>query len=75
LSAPWTIGLTAAAFAAIHGSPTFLPLAFVVGIAAGWLRERTGSVVVTMAAHSLQSLLVVALSLALTGWDTPALLG
>jgi membrane protease YdiL (CAAX protease family) len=75
LSAPWTIGLTGAAFAVIHWSPTFLPLALVVGLAAGWIRERTGSVLVTMAAHALQSLLIVALSLALTGWDAPALLG
>lgn len=75
LSATWTIGLTAAAFAAIHASPTFLPLALVVGLAAGWLRERTGSVPVTIAAHALQSLIIVALSLAVTGWDTPALLG
>ena len=73
LSARATILITGIAFGLIHQSPTFLPLATVVGIAAGWIREHTGSVLVTVAA--LQSAIIVLLSLLLTGWDTPALLG
>ena len=45
-----------------------------VGITAGWIREKTGSVVVPMAVHALQSGVIVALSLVLTSWNTPALL-
>jgi len=43
----------------IHQSPSFLRLAIVVGISAGWIRERTGSVVVTVAVHALQSAIIV----------------
>lgn len=75
LSATSTVLITGIAFGLIHQSPTFLPLAIVVGIAAGWIREHTGSVLVTVAAHALQSAIIVVLSLLLTGWDTPALLG
>jgi membrane protease YdiL (CAAX protease family) len=75
LSARWTIVLTAVAFGLVHQSPTFLPLAITVGLAAGWLRERTGSTYVTIVGHSVQSSLVVLISLLVTGWDTPALLG
>lgn len=75
LSAKTTIVITGIAFGLIHQSPTFLPLAIAVGIAAGWIREHTGSVLVTVAAHALQSAIIVLLSLLLTGWDTPALLG
>lgn len=75
LSARPTILITGIAFGLIHQSPTFLPLAIVVGIAAGWIREHTGSVLVTVAVHALQSAIIVVLSLLLTGWDTPPLLG
>lgn len=75
LSATATIAITASVFALIHQSPTFMPLALAVGIAAGILRERTGSVLVPIAIHAGQSGVIVLLSLLLTGWDTPALLG
>jgi membrane protease YdiL (CAAX protease family) len=75
LGATWTILLTGVAFGLIHQTPLFLPLAISVGIAAGWIRERTGSVWVTAIAHSVQSLIVVVASLIGTGWETPPLLG
>lgn len=75
VSATATIAITASLFALIHQSPTFMPLALAVGIAAGILRERTGSVLVPIALHAAQSGVVVLLSLLLTGWNTPALLG
>lgn len=74
ISAEWTILLTALAFGLVHQSPSFLPLAVLVGLAAGWIREKTDSVVVPIAVHAIQSAVIVVLSLALTGWDTPALL-
>ena len=69
-----TILVTGLGFALMHQSPVFLPLAVLVGITAGWIREKTGSVVVPMAVHALQSGVIVALSLVLTSWNTPALL-
>ena len=75
LSAGWTVLLTGVGFGLVHGSPTFVPLAVVVGLAAGWVRERTGSVLATVAVHALQSAVVVGASFAITGWDAPALLG
>ena len=69
-----TILITALGFALVHQSPLFLPLALLVGLAAGWIREKTGTVVVPMAVHALQSGAIVVLSLVLTSWDTPALL-
>lgn len=75
IGAKWTILLTGVAFGLSHRAPLFLPLAITVGIAAGWIRERTGSTWVTVIAHSVQSLIVVLASLIGTGWDTPPLLG
>lgn len=75
LSARWTILLTGVAFGLIHQSLTFLPLAILIGIAAGWIRERTGSVLVPMAVHVLQNALILVVSLLVTGWDTPAFFG
>ena len=58
--AGWTtIGITALAFAAIHGlAPTMIPLALFVGIAAGYARERFGSVTPLVIVHIAQNLLV-----------------
>jgi membrane protease YdiL (CAAX protease family) len=68
LSAPVSIGVTAAAFAAIHGFPPILPLAFALGVAWGWIRERTGSTVPTVAAHVLHNAILVAVSFATSSW-------
>jgi len=68
LSAPASIGLTAVAFASIHGFPPILPLAFALGIAWGWTRERTGSTVPGVVAHVLHNAIVVAVSFATSSW-------
>ncbi len=75
VSARYTILLTGVAFGLIHQSPTFLPLAIAVGLASGWIRERTASSVVPVAVHAVQSAVIVLVSLVATSWDTPALLG
>jgi membrane protease YdiL (CAAX protease family) len=69
LSAPATIVITAAAFAAIHGLPPILPLAFAMGLGFGWIRERSGSTVPTIIIHALHNALMIALSYALTSWS------
>ena len=69
-----TILVTGLGFALVHQSPVFLPLAVLVGITAGWIREKTGSVAVPIAVHAMQSGVIVALSLVLTSWNTPTLL-
>jgi len=75
LPARWTILVTGVLFGLMHQAPAFLPLAILVGFAAGWIRERTGTVAVPIMIHSVQSAAVVLVSLIMTGWDTPALLG
>ncbi|MBM6405711.1 CPBP family intramembrane metalloprotease [Phycicoccus sp. CSK15P-2] len=75
LPARWTILVTGVGFGLMHGTATFLPLAVLVGLAAGAIRERTASTWVPMAAHAAQNIVVVLTSLVLTGWHTPALLG
>ena len=75
LSAGWTIGITATAFGVMHQIPVFIPLAIIVGIGAGWIRERTGSVLVPVALHAVQNVLIVVVSLAATGWEATLPLG
>ena len=75
LSPAWTIALTATAFGLMHQIPVFIPLAVLVGVAAGWIREKTGSVVVPIAAHAAQNTAVVLVSLSVTGWDASLPLG
>ncbi len=67
-SAPTTLVLTAAGFAAIHGFLPILPLAFALGLGFGWIRERSGSTVPAIALHALHNLIMVSLSYAVTGW-------
>lgn len=60
LSARATIAITTAAFAAIHAFAfTMVPLALLVGVAAGYVRERTGSATPTLVVHVVQNILVV----------------
>lgn len=66
-----TIAVTAALWALIHQVPVVLPLAFVVGIAAGWLRERTGSTIPLIVAHALTNIIITLAALILTGWTAP----
>ncbi|MCI0689444.1 MAG: CPBP family intramembrane metalloprotease [Sporichthyaceae bacterium] len=69
LNAPATIALTAVVFAAIHQTPVLLPYAFLIGTAAAWVRERTGSTTPFLAVHLLSNALLVTLAYALTGWN------
>jgi membrane protease YdiL (CAAX protease family) len=60
LSAWPTILLTAIVFAGIHaGVPTVLGLAFVIGVGAGYVRERVGSVTPLVVVHVLHNVLLV----------------
>lgn len=52
-----TILLTAIAFMAIHYYPILFPLAFIFGLMAGWIRERTGSSLIMVTAHFANSVL------------------
>jgi uncharacterized protein len=64
-----TIALTAAGFALIHSfAPQMLLLALLVGLAAGYVRERTGSVTALVMVHVLQNTIIMA-----TGAGTPAM--
>ncbi len=59
LSAWPTVLVTALAFAAIHGLALIMvPLAVVVGLAAGYARERTGSVTPLIIVHIMQNVVI-----------------
>lgn len=66
-----TIGLTAALWALVHQIPIMMPLAFIVGVGAGWVRERTGSVWPVIAAHAVQSLIIVTAARFFVDWSAP----
>lgn len=66
-----TIGITALLWAAIHQILIMMPLAFVVGLGAGWVREKTGSVVPVIIAHTFQNALLVVISWLVTRWAAP----
>lgn len=68
LSARWTIVITSLLFAVVHQFLIILPAVFLAGVALGWARERTGSVIPGIVAHSLNGLLLMLLSLIATGW-------
>jgi membrane protease YdiL (CAAX protease family) len=69
LSPESTIALTSLAFAVIHGFPPIFPLAFILGVALGWVRERSGSTVPTIVGHVVHNALLVAFAYATTGWS------
>ena len=49
------IGMTALLFAAFHGSPAQLVVPFLLGLALGWLRWRTGSLWPGVLGHALHN--------------------
>lgn len=57
-----TIALTAALFAGIHMMPLLLPVTFLFGVAAGWVRERTGSTLPFFAMHVLNNVLMLTIA-------------
>ena len=74
-SPAWVIGFTGVLFGLMHQLPAFIPLAMIVGFAAGWVRERTGSTVVPIAMHVVQNVVFVLVSLLVTGWDATLPMG
>lgn len=60
-----TILITTVLFTAEHYHLILFPLALIYGIAIGWLRERTGSVLPGLIAHILTDTLLFVLALAL----------
>ena len=68
LPASAVIPVSAAAHAAIHGFPAILPLAFIVGLGFGWVRERSGSTVPTIIVHAVHNAALIAWSYYATGW-------
>ena len=56
--------VTAILFALAHGDPGVLVPIFVTGLVLGWLYHRTGSIWSSFAAHALQNLLALSVSLA-----------
>lgn len=62
LSAAPTVALTAALFAGIHMMLLLLPVTLLFGVAAGWVRERTGSTVPFFVVHVLNNVLMLAVA-------------
>ncbi len=69
LSSGWAIGISGTLFGLMHQLPAFIPVATIVGFAAGWVREKTGSTVVPIAMHVVQNVVFVVVSLLVTGWE------
>jgi membrane protease YdiL (CAAX protease family) len=70
LSPRAAIPVSAAAHAAIHGFPAVLPLAFVLGLGFGWVRERSGSVLPTIVVHALHNGALITWAYIAAGWTT-----
>ena len=68
LPASAAIPVSAAAHAAIHGFPAILPLAFILGLGFGWVRERCGSTVPTVIVHAVHNAVLIAWAYYATGW-------
>ena len=56
--------VTAILFALVHGDPGVIVPIFVTGLVLAWLYHRTGSIWSSVAAHALQNLLALSVSLA-----------
>ena len=61
----WAIAASAGMFAIAHGFPIVMPYAFLFGLAAGWLRLRSGSLLPGLLMHALNSQLFFGAGLAL----------
>ena len=68
LPASAAIPVSAAAHAAIHGFPAILPLAFILGLGFGWVRERSGSTVPTVIVHAVHNAALIGWAYYATGW-------
>jgi membrane protease YdiL (CAAX protease family) len=65
LPALLVIPITGAVFAGVHLLPSLLPVLFVFGLGAAWVRERTGSTFNSFAMHATQNTLAVLATYAL----------
>lgn len=74
-SSAWTMAISGTLFGLMHQLPAFVPVATIVGVAAGGLREKTGSTVVPIAMHVVQNVVFVVVSLLVTGWDATLPMG
>jgi hypothetical protein len=63
-----TILITSAVFAMYHPLIVLWPLAFLFGLAAGWVRERTQSVTPFLVMHVLNSILMIVAAYFISGW-------
>ena len=68
LPASAAIPVSAAAHAAIHGFPAILPLAFLLGLGFGWVRELSGSTVPTVIVHAVHNAALIVWAYYATGW-------
>ena len=68
LPASAAIPVSAAAHAAIHGFPAILPLAFILGLGFGWVRERSGSTVPTVIVHTVHNAALIGWAYYASGW-------
>lgn len=68
MSSNLTILITAILFAVFHPLVPLWPLAFLFGLGAGWLRERTQSLTPFLIMHVLNSVVMIAAAYLITGW-------
>jgi hypothetical protein len=68
LGARRTILVTSVAFAMYHPMLLLWPIAFLFGIAGGWIRERTQSVTPFIIVHTLNSILMIGGAYVVSGW-------
>lgn len=68
LSANLTILITATLFALYHPLIYLWPIAFVFGLASGWVRERTNSLTPFLIIHMLNSITMIVAAYFITGW-------
>jgi len=67
-SAVVTIVITGGLFALYHPLVWLWPMGFLLGLGAGWLRERTGSIVPFLVAHMLNSIAMITFAYLVSGW-------
>jgi hypothetical protein len=68
VNARLTILITAAVFAVYHPLLLLWPVAFLFGLGAGWVRERSQSVTPFLVMHVLNSIAMIAAAYFITGW-------
>lgn len=68
VNARLTILITAAVFAVYHPLLLLWPVAFLFGLGAGWVRERSQSVTPFLVMHVLNSIAMIAAAYFIAGW-------